>query len=101
MDLGFDQDEWRRASGANTRGAAPEWLDLRDRLTTSWCLRRALSASGTTSPVIGSFDRWSAQALVSPVIGLHPVNPTALGNRKPSDGIEASAAEAIITGGQG
>jgi hypothetical protein len=102
MDLGFDPKDWPRDSAALVRDGAPDWFALRDLLGAAWSARRALESCAHSEAIpTGSFDVRSAAAVASLEARQCDINPTALGNGKPSHGIEDNAAGAFLTGGRG
>ena len=102
MDIGFDRETLQHALSADVRQAAPEWCVLRARLEAAWAARLALG--GTAQPDSadgGSFNAAAARVIASQGNSSLSVNPTALGNRKPNEDIDATVAGALVAGGRG
>jgi hypothetical protein len=102
MDIGFDHNAMRQAQSTGGCPAAPDWPLLRARLDAAWAARRALchAAAHAASPR-GSFNPATARAIVGLGQSSLSVNPTALGNRKPNEDIDAAVAGASLAGGRG
>jgi hypothetical protein len=102
MDIGFDRETLRQALAARGHRTAPDWRILRARLEAAQATRHILAivAAPGAAPS-GSFDPASARAISGYAQGTPSVNPTALGNGKPSEGISAAVAVESLAGGRG
>ena len=99
MDIGFDFSQ----HGQDAAPGRLDWHGLRARLFAVRAARRALEAAASENRAIdgSSFDRGSARLLAGYGHVLAAVNPTALGNGKPSGDMNSSVAGESRTGGRG
>jgi hypothetical protein len=102
MDMQFNPEFSRAFESQDCFGATPDWQEMRARLEAARLARRALGALTVRSGQAGaSFDQGAARTVAAFRQASLPVNPTALGNRKPSEDIDACVAGASLTGGRG
>jgi hypothetical protein len=106
MDIGFDHNSWRSAPAPMRLGGtagAPEWLELRTRLSTVRAARCALARQEIAGSTVsaGSFDRASAQALADYDNSLAAVNVTFWADGKPHRIMDSIAAGEISPGDRG